>query len=195
MKMRLSLLAKAVAEHDEGRSTKYLGDVNDALTSAYTSLRELLKHFRSRMDPQGLLHALTVTANRYYEKTGVELKFENNAPEITLPVEQELQVFHIVNEALANVSRHSGARHARLAVDRHNGYCEVTVEDDGRGVPVPHFRGKEQRPRGESHYGLSIMRERASRIGGELRIEERAGGGTRVCLRFPVADVGQKAAQ
>ena len=194
MKMRMSLLAKAVAEHDEGRSLKYLGDVNDALTGAYTSLRELLKHFRSPMDPQGLLHALTATADRYYEKTGVELEFENAAPQLSLPVEQELQVFHIVNEALANVSRHSGARHARLALARHNGYCEVTIEDDGRGVTAPRSSGDE-RFRGESHYGIGIMRERASRIGGELRVEKRAGGGTRVRLRFPVAVAGYKAAR
>jgi len=124
----------------------------------------------------------------------VELEFENAAPQLSLPVEQELQVFHIVNEALANVSRHSGARHARLALARHNGYCEVTIEDDGRGVTAPRSSGDE-RFRGESHYGIGIMRERASRIGGELRVEKRAGGGTRVRLRFPVAVAGYKAAR
>ena len=195
MKMRMSLLRKAVAEHDEAGSLKYLADVNDALAGAYTSLRELLTHFRSRMDPQGLLHALTATAQSYYEKTGVELEFENSAPELNLPVEQELQVFHIVSEALANVSRHSDARHARLALGWHDGHYEITIEDDGLGITVPHPAAKGQRSRNEAHYGISIMRERARRIGGDLQIETRPGGGTRVRLRFPMAEFGHRAAE
>lgn len=182
MKMRMALLGKSVAEHDEARALKYVGDVNQALTGAYTSLRELLTLFRSRIDPQGLLHALAATASGYYDKTGVELEFENNAPELNLPAEQELQVFHIVSEALANVSRHSGARHARLALDRSNGSYEVTIDDDGSGMADV----DPSQPGGaEGHYGLSIMRERARRIGGEVQIERRPGRGTRVRLRFP----------
>jgi two-component system nitrate/nitrite sensor histidine kinase NarX len=182
MKMRMSLLAKSVAERDEARSLKYVGDVNQALNSAYTSLRELLTQFRSRIDPEGLLHALHATVSGYFDKTGVELEFENNAPELSLSAEQELQVFHIVNEALANVSRHSGARHARLALDRRNGSYEVTIEDDGSGIAEAELPPE----RGEAHYGIDIMRERARQIGGEVEIEKPAGRGTRVRLRFPV---------
>ena len=191
MKMRMSLLSKSVAEHDESRALKYVGDVNQALSSAYTSLRELLTLFRSRMDPEGLVHALSATARGYYEKTGVELAFENNAPELSLPAEQELQVFHIVSEALANVSRHSGARHARLALERTDGSYEVTIEDDGSGVAELDPSRPE---RGEAHYGISIMRERALRIGGEVRIERRPGRGTCVRLRFP-AELARSGAQ
>ena len=194
MKMRMSLLAKAIAQHDEDGSLKYLGDVNDALTNAYTSLRELLMHFRSRMDPHGLLHALTETAHRYHEKTGVRLKFENHVPELSLPVEQELHVFHIVNEALANISRHSGARHAFLALARHNGYYEITIEDDGSGMTTLESSGTTHRSR-ETHYGISIMRERANRIGGDLHIEKRPRGGTRVRLRFPTMEAEKKAVE
>lgn len=184
MKMRMSLLGKSVAEHDEARALKYVGDVNQALSGAYTSLRELLTLFRSRMDPQGLVHALSATASAYYDKTGVELAFENRAPELSLSAEQELQVFHIVGEALANISRHSGARHARLALDRTNGSYEITIEDDGSGMAEIDPSKPE---RGEAHYGISIMRERARRIGGEVRIERRPGRGTCVRLRFPAA--------
>lgn len=184
MKMRMSLLAKSVGEHDQSRALKYAGDVNQALSSAYTSLRELLTLFRSRMDPLGLVHALSATANGYYDRTGVELAFENRAPGLSLPAEQELQVFHIVSEALANVSRHSGARHARLALERTDGSCEVTIEDDGSGMTQI---DPARTDRGEAHYGISIMRERARRIGGEVQIERRPGRGTCVRLRFPVS--------
>ena len=191
MKMRMSLLAKAVTEHDEAHSLKYVSDVNQALAGAYTSLRELLTHFRSRMDPQGLLYALSATASTYYEKTGVKLEFKNEVPELTLPVEQELQVFHIVNEALANVSRHSGARHARVVLSRDDGFYDLTVEDDGLGIAVPQAFGDAQGQRADAHYGINIMRERARQIGGEVQFETGADRGTRVRLRFP-ATGGQK---
>ena len=191
MKMRMSLLEKAVADHDEARSLKYAKDVNEAVSTAYGSLRELLAQFRSRMDPKGLVHALETTADRFYDKTGVELEFRNRAPELRLPVEQELQVFHIVNEALSNIGRHSGASRARVTLSRDNGSYEITIDDDGHGIARPHAGGDAQTPRQDAHYGISIMHERARRIGGDLSVEERAGGGTRVRLRIPAADEGR----
>jgi two-component system, NarL family, nitrate/nitrite sensor histidine kinase NarX len=193
MKMRMSLLAKAVAEHDEARSRKYVDDINQALAAAYASLRELLTHFRSRLDPEGLVPALAAIASGFHDKTGVTLAFENDAPALRLSVEQELQVFHIVNEALSNVSRHSGAKHARLVLAADGGYCDVAVEDDGRGIGL-RSSDDPMEAREPEHLGLSIMRERARQIGGDVRVERRAGQGTRVRLRFPLETVKAKAA-
>jgi two-component system, NarL family, nitrate/nitrite sensor histidine kinase NarX len=189
MKMRMSLIEKAIADHDGAGALKYAGDVTEAVNIAYRSLRELLAQFRSRMDPEGLLHALEATAERYYDKTGIRLQFENKAPELALPVEHELQVFHIVNEALANVGRHAGARHARVVLGRDNGSYEVTIEDDGHGIGEPLSAADIQAPKRDAHYGISIMHERARRIGGDLRVEPREGGGTCVRLRFPARAV------
>ena len=192
MKMRMSLLEKAISEHDEARSLKYAGDVSEAVNTAYRSLRELLSQFRSRMDPKGFLHALATTAAGYYEKTGVELELENKAPELNLPVEQELQVFHIVNEALANIGRHAAARHARVILDRENGSYEITIEDDGQGIAAPDSATETHAAGRDTPYGISIMHERARRIGGDLSVERRAGGGTRVRLRFPANPLSQR---
>jgi len=194
MKMRMSLLAKSVADRDEERARKYADDVNRALSTAYASLRELLTHFRSRLDPEGLVPALAAIAATYQDKTGVRLAFENHAPALRLSVEQELQVFHIVNEALANVSRHACAAHARLVVAADGEFCDVCVEDDGQGIasrPAPVEPGT---GRDDAHLGLRIMRERAHQIGGNVRIERRPGQGTRVRLRFPLAKVAARAA-
>jgi two-component system nitrate/nitrite sensor histidine kinase NarX len=193
MKMRMSLLAKSVAERDLDRARQYVDDVNHALTTAYGGLRELLGQFRSRLDPDGLVPALAAIAAGYHDKTGVRLAFENNAPALHLSVEQELQVFHIVNEALANVSRHAGAAHARLVLAADEGYCDICVEDDGRGIAVP--RADDADARGDdTHFGIDIMRERAHRIGGDVRVEQRPGRGTRVRLRFPLPRVEERCA-
>jgi two-component system nitrate/nitrite sensor histidine kinase NarX len=58
MRMRMSLLSDAIRQHDELRAFKYWSDVDDTLTNAHRRLRELITYFRSRMDPQGLVHAL-----------------------------------------------------------------------------------------------------------------------------------------
>jgi two-component system nitrate/nitrite sensor histidine kinase NarX len=182
MRMRMSLLRDAIKNGDELRTFKYWSDVDDSLTHAHRRLRELITYFRSRMDPQGLQHALAETAASFLDRTGVALAFENGVPELQLPVGREVEVFHIVQEALANVCKHAGARHARLALGRTDGGYEIVVEDDGVGVPADNGSGDH----GEAgHYGIAIMRERARRLGGELTMEAAGATGTRVRLRIP----------
>lgn len=181
MKMRLALLQGSLEKDDEALSSKYVGDLSQALDGAYSSLRDLLGHFRNRMDPLGLVHALQETVRGYHDKTGIELEFINQAPDLNLTVEQEVQVFRIVQEALANVNKHSKARHARLSIDRQGDDCIVTVDDDGAGIAV-HGKGDK-----DMHFGLNIMRERAQSLNGSVEIERLPEKGTRVRLRFPAA--------
>ncbi len=179
MRMRMSLLRDAIKQGDELRAFKYWSDVDGSLTDAHHRLRELITYFRSRMDPQGLQHALAEIAAAYFDRTGVALAFDNAVPDLKLPVGREVEVFHIVQEALANVSRHANARHARLTLDRTDSGYEIVVEDDGIGMPPESLSGE------SGHYGIAIMRERARRMGGELSIEPGVPAGTRVRLRFP----------
>jgi two-component system nitrate/nitrite sensor histidine kinase NarX len=185
MRMRMSLLADAIRERDELRAFKYWSDVDDSLTHAHRRLRELITCFRSRMDPQGLVHALSETAAGFFDRTGVDLVFRNDVPDFCLPAEREVEVFHIVQEALANACRHAQARRVELSLDRGeagSGY-EITIVDDGVGLAS----GADGDADDAGHYGLSIMRERARRLGGSLALESAAGRGTRVRLSIPAA--------
>ena len=185
MRMRMSLLRDAVKRGDELRAFKYWSDVDESLTGAHGRLRELITHFRSRMDPQGLQHALAEAVQSFSERTGIALELTNNAPALRLSVASELQVFHIVQEALANICKHANARHVRVSLSAENGSCELIVEDDGVGIADPGAtEGADP-----GHYGIAIMRERAAGLGGELTFEHSAGGGTRVRLRFPEAQL------
>jgi len=187
MRMRMSLLRDAIRQGDELRANKYWNDVDGSLTHAHRRLRELITYFRSRMDPQGLPHALAELAATFADRTGVHLDYANAIPDLQLPVGREVEVFHIVQEALANVVRHANANRARLELARRGGQYEIAVEDDGVGVPAEILAGDA----GEGgHYGIAIMRERARRLGGELALERRAGGGTRVRLQFPAEPPG-----
>lgn len=97
-----------------------------------------------------------------------------------LPGEVETAVFRIVQEAVANVIKHSGAEAAAVAVRRRGGAVTVEVSDDGRGF----------RPTGRDatagHLGLTGMRERAILLGGTFSIDSAPGRGTRVRASIPV---------
>jgi len=137
------------------------------------------------MDPLGLEHALQGCADAFRRQGGPELEIVNDQPGLQLAPEQEVQVFHIVQEALSNVGRHAAARHARVHISRAGAATvQVLVEDDGGGVPAS--RGATGHALPGSHYGMDIMFDRARRLGGTLDIGPRSGGGTCVRLAFPV---------
>jgi two-component system nitrate/nitrite sensor histidine kinase NarX len=179
VRMRLPLLHDAMRARDDARSQQYFDDVRGAVSQAHAGLRGILTHLRAPMDPLGLVHALGASAEVFRRTTGTELDFSNALPDLRLEPEQEAQVFHIVQEALANVARHAAAQHARLCIGpTRRGEVEIVVEDDGSGLPAA--------APGATHYGLEIMLERARRLGGTLEIGARVGGGTRVRLAFAV---------
>jgi PAS domain S-box-containing protein len=88
-----------------------------------------------------------------------------------------VEVVRVVQEALANVRRHSGAEHAVVTLGAAGGEILVEVEDDGRGF------GSET----DFGMGLTGMRERVLTLGGKLEVEGREGAGTRVFLRVSLA--------
>ena len=181
MKMRLAFLSAALQTGDAPVAKKYLGDVDDAMESAYSRLRELLTQFRHRMDPRGLIPALKDVADDFSRQSGIRVDFASPAADVNLLPEQEVQVFHIVQEALANVSKHSRARHVRISAAMAGDQYVVAVEDDGIGLT-----GTEQTGVG-MHFGMNIMHERAERLGGAIEVVSRAGAGTHVELKFPAA--------
>lgn len=189
MNMRLPLLHDALLQHDETRALRYHADLRQAVSDAHASLRQILTHYRTRLDPKGLLHALQVLQAGYRDRTGIELVLDNRAGDLCLSVDQELQVFHIVQEALANVLKHSRAHKAQVIIEPAQERLVIVIEDDGAGLLPTAAAGA-----GAPHFGLEIMRERAQQLGGSLSISAREGGGTRVQLSIPrvTADAGPR---
>lgn len=176
-RMRVSLLLEAIRTGNELMATKYARDLDEALEIGQKSARGLIADFRCEMNQGGLLAALNDLTAQFRERNKIVLEYHNRLVDLELPIEHEIQVYHIVRESLTNIARHSGATHARLFVDASFGYYIFTIEDNGSGActftPV------------EGHYGMMIMRERAHRIGGKIKIESSAGLGTQVQLFFP----------
>ncbi len=174
-RMSTTLLSDALRNNNEVMATKYTRDIDEALEISQKSVRSLITGFRSEMDPAGLLHALQILAEKFGQQHGIVLDCSIRVADLDLPLEHEIQAYHIVREALSNIAKHSNASHARLIVDHLCGYYVFTVEDNGVGTFSPV----------EGHYGIVIMRERAQRIGGEIKVESTKGLGTCVQLFFP----------
>ncbi len=183
MRMRLALLRSAIDQGDRLACERYLKDIDGSLAAAHGRMRELICEFRTRMDPQGLVQALRQVAEQLGSVAGLQVEVIDEAGALELSAEQELQVFHIAREALANVAKHAGARHATLHLQREHGLVHLRVDDDGVGLPEPQSgQGGQQ-----DHFGLDLMRERARLIGGRIELLSRSGRGTSLRLQFPGA--------
>ncbi|MGB4333805.1 MAG: ATP-binding protein [Chromatiaceae bacterium] len=154
------------------------------LDEAHRELRSLLANFRAPMDRRGLVPALERITAAFRQATGLKVLFQNNLRAFELPAAAELQVTRITQEALANIRKHARAHTVRvLLTAKIEGDQVLLIEDDGVGFQLPEPEGQT----GE-HIGLSIMRERARRMGAELRIESEPEEGTRVELHFSLPD-------
>jgi PAS domain S-box-containing protein len=94
----------------------------------------------------------------------------------TLPAEVQVGLYRLCQEGLTNIAKHAGASQVEIQVEYELGAVELHIRDDGRGFDTSHT------PPG--HYGLSMMRERASAIGADLSITSQPGQGTEIIIRW-----------
>jgi two-component system nitrate/nitrite sensor histidine kinase NarX len=180
MRLQVKMLGESLHTKDLRTSQHEVRSLKTSIEEAHASLRELLANYRLKIDERGLVPAVAGMVERFNEETGINVFFHNECRDISLTPLQESQVFHIIKEALANIGKHSNARNARILLSGGDkGVYTLLIEDDGEGMaPVLAARPGE-------HIGLSVMRERAARLPGELTIESEPGEGTRIVLTFP----------
>ena len=163
----------------EPRVRAELVRLQNGLDEANTELRELLYNFRAPVDQRGLLPGLEKLVARFRQETDTQIFFQSRCPHINLNANEEMQLLRIVQECLANIRKHARAHTVRVLLScrlKHD-YI-LLVEDDGVGFDT--------RPNGNpgEHVGLSIMEERACKLGANIRIESEPGEGTRVELTY-----------
>jgi PAS domain S-box-containing protein len=135
------------------------------------------------LDEYGLLPALHAHAAEFQLRTGLRTSVEVRGFARRLAARVETALFRIVQEALTNAAKHSGAAAVQVLLEEADGALTVQVEDDGRGLVEP---AQARRP-GEGGWGLRAIRERAQACGGTMRIEN-AGRGARLVVEIPLHD-------
>ena len=183
LRFQVKLLGDTLDGEDALQGRRELRRITNSLDGLNTELRDLIANFRAPMDERGLLPALEELADRFGRSSGISTHVHTECNQLKLPAAAEMQVLGIVREALTNAGKHSQAKTVRLLVRCEcEGQYNLLVEDDGVGTAA---QSTGQEHPGE-HVGLQIMKERAKRLGGDLRIESEPGEGTRIELRFSV---------
>jgi two-component system sensor histidine kinase UhpB len=174
--LRLEALSQAAPPELVGE----LGELKRLVNQAMSELLQLARQLRpTALDDHGLLPAMASQVRRFEAQTGIKADLDATGPDnAKLAPDEEIAVFRIAQEALANVARHADASEVSVALRTGEDGVELTVRDDGRGF-------EPSLPNGDRGLGLGGMAERARLVGGELTIESRPGGGTELCLRVP----------
>jgi signal transduction histidine kinase len=174
--------AAAVMTDDPEAGRRQLDALGDEIRVALADVRRLVDGLRPpALDELGLLGAIGQQAARLDGGAGREpgsaaIRVESD-PELLpdLPAAVEVAAYRISVEAMTNAIRHAGARLCRVRLEV-GSQLTIEVTDDGRGLPAAPRAGT----------GLESMRERAAELGGEVTIERRPEGGTRVVARLPI---------
>ena len=177
MKIQVQLLRNAAQREQPDKVRKTLDELDAGVRESINDVRELLVHFRTRTNTDDIEQALQETLQKFEHQTGLPAHLDVRGDGLPLPADVQVQVLHVVQEALSNARKHAGASHVVLEV-RKGQRWRFAVHDDGAGFNLHQVRGA-------SHVGLKIMNERAARIGGEVEIVSSPGSGTTVTLTLP----------
>lgn len=167
------------------KSAESLALANDLMVH----VRELTQQFRPRiLDDLGLRAALEWHARLFEKQTGIHASVDVSLPAQRIPIELEIAVFRITQEALTNIARHAGCKEASVTVTHSHddgtssGGDRLLVEiaDRGRGFDLDAVLAS------RNSIGLTSLTERVSLAGGTVEIFSRINQGTRLHAEFPL---------
>ncbi len=171
-----------------GRVVRGVSEARELMDEAIREVRRISHNLRPTiLDDFGLLAAVRSTCEEFQLRTGIVTVVDAGGLDERLPEQTELVLFRVIQEALTNIERHSGARNVRIRMSRQEQHLSVRVKDDGCGFEPSSVIGAKVRRRG---LGLDGMRERTASIGGLCEIVSRKKGGTEIILEIPLASSG-----
>jgi signal transduction histidine kinase len=162
-----------------------LEDIQELLRREVLALRELMQALRPIPLDTGdqLPDVLASIVERFRRDTGLPARFVFAGGLVALPPATALEVVRIMQEALVNVRKHSGARNVLVRLTGGEHSCALIIEDDGTGFD---FEGRLSREEMDlRRLGPSIIKERARIAGAQLVIDSSRGSGTRIELTLP----------
>jgi two-component system, NarL family, sensor histidine kinase LiaS len=185
----LTMLAAAARRTLEGQpdlTAARLGEIEESARRALEETRSLIFALRpAALDGRGLAPALRDLTAALSERQGLSISLQIEG-ERRIPLEHEQALFRIVQEALANVSRHSGVRSVAVRLCYNDGGVALEVRDGGRGFDP-------QARRDPRAMGLQSMAERAEALGGSLNVRSAPGQGTTLRVAMPLLREGEPA--
>ncbi len=175
LKIQVQLMRDAMQSKDKAVMQTVLEEIDMGVRECYGDVRELLLYFRMRPNAEDIESALATTLRKFERQTGLRTALVVTGYAVPLQPDMQIQVLHIVQEALSNIRKHARASQVSLRVEQQPAWV-FEVCDDGVGFVAD--RGSTD----EMHVGLQIMAERAQRIGASLQVQSSPGSGCSVRL-------------
>jgi signal transduction histidine kinase len=173
----LGNLRSAVRDNNSVEAFRQLQMVEDMTERNARVVRNMSLLLRPTMlDDLGLIPALKWLAREVSRTSSMAVDVVAESFVDDIPEEHRTCVFRVVQEALRNSARHSGAREARVLVREENGFLRLTVEDDGKGFAPPL----------ETGLGILGMQERVVSLRGTMTLDSRPGKGTVLTFNLPL---------
>ncbi len=183
IEMRLDAARQHAIERAD-RVACELAALQHLLRGEIVNVRDLMQKLTDiHVRPDQVVELLANVVDRFHRETGIAAQFTSELDEVNLSPRTCRELVRIVQEALTNIRRHSGARHTLVHLAAQNGRYFLQVDDDGRGLA---FAGTRVHQELEPDWqGPRVIKERVRSIGGELTIESRPGRGTRLKVGVP----------
>lgn len=149
-------------------------------------LREMMQQMKPvAPGPDELMNAIGALVQRFETETAIRTRLITSADEVPLQPAACLEVMRIVQEALVNVRRHSGASNVVIRFNVDGDTCRLWFDDDGRGFA---WEGRLSLADMDKRViGPAVMRDRVKRLGGQMTVESLPGRGSRIEIAFPVS--------
>jgi signal transduction histidine kinase/streptogramin lyase len=178
----LLLRAKKNAPADDSEA-QTITEISDEASSAIAETREISYNLRPfQLDRLGLTKAIEAMIRTTGIASGIRFTSELDNIDDIFPEDLRINFYRIVQESLGNIMKHAQATEVSVRVKRRAENVVLTIEDDGRG-----FAPDEGSPASSrSGFGLTGMGERASLLGGELKVRSIPGKGTTVVCEIPL---------
>ncbi|MES2948953.1 MAG: type IV pili methyl-accepting chemotaxis transducer N-terminal domain-containing protein [Pseudomonadota bacterium] len=163
LKIQVQLMRDALQSGSATQVQKVLEEIDVGVRESYGDVRELLMHFRTRTNTEDIEPALATTLLKFEHQTGLNTALMVTGHGMPLSPDLQIQVLHILQEALSNVRKHARASMVWMDVQQQPVW-RFEVRDNGVGFASDHTTLN------ETHVGLRIMHERAQRIGATLEV-------------------------
>jgi two-component system sensor histidine kinase DegS len=174
-------------DRDVALAREELAAVKARLDEALMETRVAIYNLRpSTLDDLGLVPTLNTLINDFATESQIraELRVQGD---VRLPEHFETGLYRIVQEALTNVKKHSGASEVAVSIALEGRSVKLVIRDNGCGFSATRVRRLDQR---QASFGLTGMNERAKLLGGMLRVETGDGRGTTITVRVPLDERG-----
>jgi two-component system sensor histidine kinase DegS len=183
----LAVVSRHLDDLAHGHSSLSVEDIRQEINDIARGIRSFSQELRlSILDDLGLITAVQWLASNMTKNYKIAVETKVYGEQQPLPEETELILFRIIQEALSNIRKHSGATEALVLLDFSEQNITVTIKDNGKGFDIPSGVADLA---STGRLGLVGMQERAQLLGGTLSIDSQPGSGTSLTVTIPVNSV------